>query len=136
MTRYVLGLALVGILLPLQKGRGQTPGCAPSNPTGVEMVERFKAIVSATSSGAATLRTALDVPQLPQDSVVAVTDSLFCAALSAAQGTQYSEAPIAVTAVRLGSTRFAVFDKGKKQGEFETVSIYSSQYVFLKKMTF
>jgi hypothetical protein len=133
MTRYVMALALFCGLAP-RVASAQTPGCAPENPTRTEMVERFKVIVSATSSGAAARRAALDLPQISQDSVVALTDSATCAALSVAQGAYFSESPLAVTAIRIGSGRFAVFDKGKKQGEFESVSIYGSQYALLKRM--
>lgn len=117
-------------------GVAQTPGCAPPSDTRQDMVDRFKVIVSATSSGSDYLRSSLNLPELPDTSVVAVTDSTTCAALSAAQADHYSEAPQHVIAVRIGSTRYAVFDIGKRNGEWHVVSIYSSTFTYLVSMQF
>jgi hypothetical protein len=120
----VLGLAAHGSL-------AQSPGCHPANPTRTEMINRFKTIVSATSPRSAEIRVALGIPLLPQDSVVAVTDSITCASLSAAQAAHYGDSAVSITAVKIGSTRYAVFDKGKKNGHFESVSLYDAQYTFV-----
>lgn len=99
-------------------------------------MDRFKVIVSATSSGSDTRRSSLNLPQLPDTSVVAVTDSATCAALSTAQAAHYGEVPKHVIAVRVGSTRFAVFDIGKRDGEWHVVSIYDSSFTYLLSMVF
>lgn len=136
MARWCLALSLICGIVCSSEGIAQTPGCAPNSLTRTQMVERFRGIVSATSNGATAVRASLDVPEMSQDSVLAVTDSATCAALSLAQAAHYSQTPVAVTAIRVGPTRFAIFDKGRKQGEWETVSIYNAQYTFLKKMHF
>lgn len=108
----------------------------PSSPTRDAMLDRFRQMVRAEGPGAERVRIALNVPKVADTSVVAVTDSTTCAALSIAQADHFGDPPVAVTAIRIGATRYAVFDRGKKTGEWESVSIYDASFRYLVSMTF
>ncbi len=114
----------------------QRPGCQPASPTRNAMLQQFRRIVTAQGADADSYRLQIDVPQLPDSSVVAVTDSTTCARLSEAQASLFGSAARAVTANRLGTTRFVVFDQGHRVGEWESLSIFDAAFQHVRSLTF
>ena len=126
---------LIGVIAISAIG-AQEPACQPASPTRSTMIQHFRRIVTAQGADADAYRLQIDVPQLDDSSVVPVTDSTTCAKLSEAQAQLFGTTMRAVTAIRLGSTRFVVFDQGHSVGEWESVSIFNSAFQHVRSLTF
>jgi hypothetical protein len=82
------------------------------------------AVVSSDSVFGVGMREQLQLPAGPVSSVTAVTDSIICHRAAVASGlarkTPDSMAVASVAVVRVGSTRYVVFDTTSTAGEFNT----------------
>jgi hypothetical protein len=95
-------------------------------------VLELKGTVSGTDSFHIDERTHLNLPQLPADSVTAVTDSTTCQRAALAYGRNLSVPDTTtarqVYAIRVGATRYVVADPGVTKGEFIINMVFDSSF--------
>ena len=112
--------------------RTQGPSfCLPTGPTGENILDRVQSIVTHPDSGSRAARAALDLPPLAASEVQAVTNEEVCSKMASAHATVQSTAPHPLFVIRVGATRYVVWDPTVRVGEFDAAFVYSSDYALL-----
>lgn len=130
-----LGVALVGVAIVsacVHPARVRRTSCwLPSQYTD-RQVEIVRSLVIGTDSASDTFRSRTSLPLVATSDVQAVTDEAVCArAVSAhaavtpvASGLSFTK----VMVIRVGPTRYVVFDGYTKAGEFDTYAVYDENF--------
>ena len=113
-------------------------GCAPSWSYSEAFRDRIVSIVTATDSGSARVRQAYSLPAVASAAVVFQTDSAVCAqaiAAFSAEVARYGGTPGSVWVLKVGPTRYIVFDHKQKTGEFYDHMVFDENFVYKVTIT-
>lgn len=106
-------------------------------PTAVSeaLVARLRTLATTSDPTDVAMRTSLQLPAVPDTAVQVVTDDGVCAqAVAAHQGHRPHPdggALERLLVVRVGSTRYVVFDGYSSPGEFSLYDVYRSQFAYI-----
>lgn len=129
---FVVALA-VALADPVQAAnRDSVSTCQPIGTSYNNFVAGYQAIVSGVDSFSINGRSHLSLPQLPDDSVTAVSDSSTCNRAAIAYGrnltTPDTTSSRQVYVARVGPTRYIVADPQVNEGEFMINMVFDSSF--------
>lgn len=139
-TGWVALLVVAGALALLASrvqaaNKDSVSTCQPLGTSYDNFVAGYQAIVSGADSFSIGERSYLNLPQLPDDSVTAVSDSSTCNRAAVAFGRNLTipdtTSPRQVYVARIGSTRYAVGDPQVSKGEFMINMIFDTSFTTL-----
>lgn len=106
--------------------------CIASSDPGVAAVQSYiqKLVTAPAGSGLDSTRIRYQLPVAGDTAVVVVADSAVCAAAAAAYAVERpSSDTVAVAVIRVGATRYVVWDTGHTPaGEFEMFFVFDSAF--------
>ena len=109
--------------------------CLGPDEVSTEHIRRIVSWTAATDSLAQATRTAFHLPAVPADSVSLVTDSTTCASLAQANRqlhpTSTAGLAVPVYVIRVGPTRFVVFDRMTMAGSWRIFDVYDATLAFV-----
>jgi len=130
---FVFSIGVALIASPVKAANREVASvCQPVDTDYDNFVDDYRTIVSGVDSFSIGERSSLSLPQLPDDSVTAVSDSTTCNRAAIAYGLNLS-VPDTTTSrqlyvVRIGPTRYAVADPQMNAGEFLINMIFDSSF--------
>lgn len=139
-TGWVALLVVAGALALLASrvqaaNKDSVSTCQPLGTSYDNFVAGYQAIVSGADSFSIRERSYLNLPQLPDDSVTAVSDSSTCNRAAVAFGRNLTipdtTSPRQVYVARIGPTRYAVGDPQVSKGEFMINMIFDISFTTL-----
>jgi hypothetical protein len=102
------------------------------------MAENFKSyvveVVTGSDTASTSMRQAWGIPSVADTAIYFVTDSILCDQASRAHAVQAHQSvndPPAVSVLRVGNSRYVVFN-GARSGEYLTYFVFDSAFVFVK----
>jgi hypothetical protein len=112
--------------------------CASSWSYSEAFRDQIVSIVTATDTGTVRIRQGFGLPAAADTAVVFETDSTACAQAAGAFNAElarYGGTPGAVWVLRVGTTRFIVFDHRQKTGEFYDHMVFDENFVYKLTIT-
>lgn len=117
----------------------QVSSCWVTGAPTESTLKHLQTLVTATDSESVAIRDTLSLPYLPADSVQVVTTDAVCSeAITAHLSSAMAPAGIniqAVMLIRVGGSRFVLFDGVTKAGEYKLYHVYSSSFEYLGSYT-
>lgn len=115
------------------RGGNESTACMPPSGYADDFRSYIVTLATSTDSVDQAVRTSNDIPAISDTTQIAfVTDSTVCATAAAAhaQAAQQSGAPLPVYVLRVGPTRYIVFN-GQSAGEFFTYYVFDDRFSLL-----
>lgn len=107
-------------------------GCHTSDVGTTTLVRNFTYIVTGTDSITGAARTKFNLPQVPANSVIAVSTTSVCQRAALAYGRNLSPADTTtsrlVYVIRIGTTRYVVGDPNVTAGEFMMQMVFDTAF--------
>jgi len=112
---FVIAVGIALLAAPVHAANRETVStCQPLDTAYDSFVDGYRTFISGVDPLSISMRSHLNLPQLPDDSVAAVTDSSTCNRAAIAYGRNLTlpdtTTPRQVYLVRVGSTRYIVGD--------------------------
>jgi hypothetical protein len=132
--RLVCAIALAVALLFNAEVAGAQLKCRPADSITVQLVAQFQQWMNTTNPERIAQRdTLFHIPVVASTAITVVTDEKICAKMITAYSTtsRLPYTPTRLYVLKLGSKGYAGYDLGHGTGEFSSVSIFSTKYVWI-----
>lgn len=134
---FIAAYALAAAAIAPGESAAQTSTCmGPDDSTGTMLIEALRYTATGTDANSVRIRQRIGIPQLASTDIALVTDERTCqkavSTLSTQQGN--TTAGRRVYVLRVGRTRYAVFDPGgysDNVAQWKPMWLYDSKWVFV-----